>query len=76
MLSRLAKALRLLCLFILMIGAVYMALVHHSYAISGCFALAAVLILLGGSLNKPIQKNIYEDSAVIMQKNDKDVSKH
>lgn len=56
MLSRLAKALRLLSLFILMIGAVYMALVHHAYAISGCFTLAAILILLGSSLNKPIPK--------------------
>lgn len=57
MLSRLAKALRLLCLFILMIGAAYMALVYHAYAISGCFAMAATLILLGSSLSKPVQKN-------------------
>lgn len=73
MLSRLAKMLRLLCLLILMAGAVYMALVHHAYAISGCFILAAILILLGNSLNKPVQKKIiYEDSAVTIQKNDAD----
>lgn len=65
MLSRLAKALRLLCLLILMVGAVYMALVHHTYAISGCFALAALLLLLGSILKKPIQKRIiYEDATI------------
>lgn len=76
MLSRLANALRLLCLLILTVGAVYMALVHHAYAISGCFVLAALLILLGSSLNKPVHKKIiYEDSTVAMQNNDTDTNK-
>ena len=46
MIRKIAKLLLVLGIVILLLGAVYMALVHRAYAISGCFAVAAVLLVL------------------------------
>lgn len=45
MISKIAKLLLILGIVILVLGAVYMAIVHRAYAISGCFGVAAVLLL-------------------------------
>ena len=50
MLERIAKLLNLLSVLILLLGALYFALAYQSYGISGCFAVAAVLLLLCYSL--------------------------
>ena len=44
--KRIAKILLLLSMAILLIGAIYIALVHHAYMISVCFGVAAMLLLL------------------------------
>ena len=46
MISKIAKFLLVLGIVILVVGAVYMALVHRAYAISGCFVVAALLLVL------------------------------
>ena len=46
MISKTTKRLLILGIVILVAGAVHMALVHHAYAISGCFAVAALLLVL------------------------------
>ena len=46
MIQKTAKLLLILAVAILVSGAVYMVLVHHAYAIGGCFAAAAILLTL------------------------------
>lgn len=52
MLKRVSSLLILIASFIMFVGAIYIALVHHSYAISSCFVVAGVLLLFGNSSSK------------------------
>lgn len=50
--KKITRLLLLLSILIMVIGAIYIALIHHAYAISGCFCAAGVLLLLCYSSSK------------------------
>lgn len=46
MTKKISQILLLLSMVISLVGAIYIALVHHAYMISFCFVVAAVLLML------------------------------